>query len=102
MLKLSSNPSGGHLDSRWSPCGVQMDFQQKCRVKSFLDGVHLESRWIYGVHLESIWNPWGRVKYWLLSSSSQRKETSTLARTIAKITFKKSSFLFNLIAGARP
>ena len=30
-----------------------MDFKQKYRLKSFLDGVHVES----------IWNLWGSVKY---------------------------------------
>ena len=30
-----------------------MDFKQNCRLKSFLDGVHVESNW----------NLWGRVKY---------------------------------------
>ena len=49
-----STPFGGHLDSRWSPCGVQMDFKQNYRLKSFLDGVQMESRWIYGVHMESV------------------------------------------------
>jgi len=55
--------SGGHLDSRWSPYGLQMDFIQNCRLRSFPDGLQMDSSWIYGLHLESIWNLWGRVKY---------------------------------------
>ena len=58
-----STPFGGHLDSRWSPCGVQMDFKQNYGLKSLSDGVQMESRWIHGVHVESIWNLWGSVKY---------------------------------------
>ena len=52
-----------HLEATWIPGGVQMDFKQNYRLKSFLDGVQMESRWIYGVHVESIWNLWGSVKY---------------------------------------
>ena len=59
------------MDSRWSPCGVQMDFKQNYRLKSFLDGVQMESRWIYGVHVESIWNLWGSVKYRPAMKNSQ-------------------------------
>ena len=40
-----------------------MDFVRNCRLSSFPDGVHVESRWIHGVHVESIWNLWGSVKY---------------------------------------
>ena len=58
-----STPFGGHMDSRWSPHGLQMDFKQNYGLKSFLDRVQMESRWIYGVHVESIWNLWGSVKY---------------------------------------
>ena len=47
------SPSGVQVESKWSPSGVQMDFVQNCRLKSFPDGVHVES----------IWNLWGRVKY---------------------------------------
>ena len=42
------------MDSRWSPCGVRMDFKQNDGLKSFLDD---------GVQMESIWNLWGSVKY---------------------------------------
>ena len=28
---------------------------QNCRLKSFPDGVHVDSTWIYGVHVKSIW-----------------------------------------------
>ena len=31
-----------------------MDFKQNCSLRSFLDGVQMESRWIYGVHVESV------------------------------------------------
>ena len=44
------------MDSRWSPCGVQMDFKPNYGLKSFLDGVQMESR-------VQIWNLWGSVKY---------------------------------------
>ena len=40
-----------------------MDFKHNYRLKSFLDGGQMESRWIYGVHVEFIWNLWGSVKY---------------------------------------
>ena len=33
-----------------------MDFKQNYGLKSFLNGVQMESRWIYGVHVEAIWN----------------------------------------------
>jgi hypothetical protein len=42
-----------------------MDFVQNCRLRSFSDGLHLDSTWTYGVHLDSIWNLWGRVNYTL-------------------------------------
>ena len=41
------------MDSRWSPCAVQMNFKHYCRLKPFPDGVHVDS----------IWNLWERVKY---------------------------------------
>jgi hypothetical protein len=52
-----------HLDSRWIPGGVHMDFVQNCRLRSFSDGLHLDSTWVYGVQVDSIWNLWGRVNY---------------------------------------
>jgi hypothetical protein len=42
-----------------------MDFVQNCRLRSFSDGLHLDSTWTYGVQVDSIWNLWGRVNYTL-------------------------------------
>ena len=53
-----------HVESMWSPDGVQMDFVQNCRLKSFPDGVHVESTW----------NLWGRVKYSNFDASMLWKE----------------------------
>jgi hypothetical protein len=62
------DPLGIHLDSRWSPYGLQMDFIQNGRLGSFTYGLQVESRWNYGLHLESTWNLWGRVKYSILTT----------------------------------
>ena len=51
-----------------------MDFKPNYGLKSFLDGVQMESRWIYGVHVESIWNLWGSVKYSSETANSERVE----------------------------
>ena len=59
------------MDSRWSPCGLDMDFKQNCSLRSFQDGVQMESRWIDGVHVESMWNLWGRVKYSIVERGIQ-------------------------------
>ena len=45
-----------HMEATWIPGGVHVD--SRCilnyRLKSFLDGVQMESMWICGVHVESV------------------------------------------------
>jgi hypothetical protein len=56
-----------------------MDFVQNCRLRSFSDGLHLDSTWTHGVQVESIWNLWGRVNYTPISIrlSTQAKGFTT-------------------------
>ena len=42
------------MDSRWSPCGLHMDFKQNCSWRSFQDGVQVDLWSPCGVHVESV------------------------------------------------